>query len=245
MDDLFEREQRILDHANYHLADMEWGTPCDAEEYALLAREYARILKLLRQITKLSDRTTLDLNTRKLDLMDKVHFDMLTGIYNRRFLEEALDRTIKTMSRSGGLLLSVLMMDIDYFKTYNDIYGHSMGDECLRAVAGAMKAGLHRTDDFIARYGGEEFVAVLPNTNESGARVMAGKILESVRACNIPHEGNEVADCVTISIGATTGVVSPAHTGRDFVKWADKALYMSKESGRDRYVFVGFGEEAL
>ena len=242
MEDIFSEEQKIYDDAVGFLANTGDSEVIDKARYEELAKEYNRLLKQLRRATKLADRAAGNLNTSKYDLLDKVNLDALTGIYNRRFMEDSLKRIIKSTSRSGGLL-SVLMMDVDFFKKYNDTYGHSEGDVCLIAVAAAIRDSLDRADDFAARYGGEEFVAVLPNTDEMGARVIAGKILENIRAKNIPHEKNEAASCVTISIGVTTSEVEHSQTGDDYIKQADKALYKSKESGRNRYTFIEFVEE--
>ena len=160
--------------------------------------------------------------------------DALTGIYNRRFLDENLERIIKSLSRSGGKL-SLLIMDIDYFKKYNDTYGHNMGDSCLKTMANTIAQSISRADDFVARYGGEEFVIVLPNIDEQGAETIARRVLDNVRERNIPHEKSDVASVVTVSIGGITGPVFHSHTGVDFIKRADQALYESKQSGRNRY----------
>ena len=239
--DIYEDEQQIFDEASDRVTAMENGEHFDYDEYAKLTKEYGKILKQLRRITRITDRTAKGLHEDNLDLTDKVHFDSLTGIYNRRFMEERLKQIIKTMLRSGGEL-SVLMMDIDYFKKYNDTYGHSEGDICLKAIAEAISASLLRADDFAARYGGEEFAVILPNTDESGARVIAEKIIENIRAKNIPHEKNEAADCVTISIGITTSIVKRGQTGSDYIKRADEALYLSKDNGRNQYSILDFND---
>ena len=168
--------------------------------------------------------------------VDKIYYDALTGIYNRRYFDKQLDHVIKSLSRARGDL-SLLMIDIDYFKKYNDTYGHSQGDTCLKIVAETLKGTITRVDDFVARYGGEEFVVVLPNTNESGARAVAAALLEGVRKHAIVHENSDVADYVTISIGAATGRVEYTQSGDDYIKQADEMLYQSKQNGRDRYSF--------
>ena len=172
------------------------------------------------------------------DLFTKANVDALTGIFNRRYIESNLAQTMEFLSRSKGRL-SVLMVDIDFFKRYNDTYGHDRGDMCLRTVAEALAGGVSRSNDFVARYGGEEFIAVLPNTDESGARSIAEKLLENVRALDIPHSGNDAAPCVTISIGVTTGTVEFTQNQEDYVKRADEALYMSKQNGRNRFTYLG------
>jgi len=163
--------------------------------------------------------------------------DPVTGIYNRRYLDENLKRIINSLSRSNGTL-SLLMIDVDLFKNYNDAYGHSKGDICLRTIAEVLGKSLLRVDDFVARYGGEEFVVVLPNVSENGARMVADRLLENIRDRSIPHEASNVANYITISIGVTTGIVQHTYTGDNYIKRADKALYMSKQNGRDRYTFL-------
>jgi diguanylate cyclase (GGDEF)-like protein len=169
----------------------------------------------------------------------EVDYDALTGIHNRRFFDENMKRIISSLSRSGSLL-SLLMIDIDFFKRYNDIYGHVEGDKCLKIVAQTLSQSITRADDFVIRYGGEEFVLVLPNTDEQGARLIADKLLDNIRNCNIPHEQNDAADCLTISIGVTTGKVLHTHNANDFVKKADELLYKSKQGGRNRCSFERF-----
>jgi diguanylate cyclase (GGDEF)-like protein len=186
----------------------------------------------LRNIKKMED------NIRWLEIeVEKIYFDALTGIYNRRYFDECFNRLTKTLSRSGGIL-SLIMIDIDFFKAYNDIYGHTEGDKCLKIIAEALAGTIERSDDFAARYGGEEFVVVLPNTNESGARMMAEKLLENIRNRRIPHRKSDAASFVTVSIGVTTGAMSHTQSADDYVKRADEMLYVSKHSGRNRYSFA-------
>jgi diguanylate cyclase (GGDEF)-like protein len=166
----------------------------------------------------------------------EVEYDALTGIYNRRYFDETMEHIIRTLSRAEGLL-SMLMIDIDFFKSYNDTYGHIEGDKCLKAVAQTLSQCITRADDFIARYGGEEFIVVLPNTDEQGARLIAEKLLNNIRNLNMPHEQSDVANYVTISIGGTTGKVLHTHNAGDFVKKADELMYKSKQEGRDRFSY--------
>jgi len=178
-----------------------------------------------------------EMNVKELRIeADKIYYDSLTGIHNRRFLDESMKRVISSLSRSNSLL-SLLMIDIDFFKLYNDTYGHLEGDKCLQIVAQTLSNTITRVDDFVVRYGGEEFVVVLPNTDENGARLIAEKLLDNIRNCNVPHEQNDAANCLTISIGATTGKVAHTHSADDFVRKADELLYKSKQNGRNRYSF--------
>ena len=174
-------------------------------------------------------------------ILDKIHYDALTGIYNRRFFDENLKKTIKSLSRSRSAL-SLMMIDVDFFKKYNDTYGHSKGDDCLKTVAKILVKSLSRADDFVVRYGGEEFAVVLPNTEAAGARMIAEKLLENIQKYNIPHKTSDAAGCVTISIGVTTGSVNHTQNWTDYVKRADEALYISKQNGRNQYTYLGFSE---
>jgi len=168
--------------------------------------------------------------------VDKIYIDALTGIHNRRFFDENRKGIISTLSRSKGWL-SVMMIDIDHFKKFNDTYGHSEGDKCLKSVAKTLAKTVARASDSISRYGGEEFIVVLPNTNEIGARTLAEKFICNVLNCKIPHEKNTAADYVTISIGVTSGQASYSQSMSDYVNRADEMLYISKRDGRNRYNF--------
>jgi len=178
-----------------------------------------------------------DLRQMKVIFEQMAKIDPVTGIYNRRYLDENLKRVLCSLSRSRGTL-SLLMIDVDLFKNYNDTYGHNKGDICLKTIAEVLGANLLRADDFVARYGGEEFAVVLPNTGEKGARMVADRLLDSIRNRGIPHETSAVADCVTVSIGVTSGIVLYTYSGDDFIQQADKALYMSKQYGRNLYTFL-------
>jgi diguanylate cyclase (GGDEF)-like protein len=164
---------------------------------------------------------------------EAAYYDALTGIYNRRYLDENLEHLIKNLSRSCGTL-SLLMIDIDWFKKYNDVYGHGEGDKCLKIVSGIISKTLSRESDFVARYGGEEFTVVLPNTDKEGACMIAEKLLENIRKARIAHCKSDVAEYVTISIGVATGVVNHMQTCSDYIKLADEMLYKSKQFGRNR-----------
>ncbi len=168
----------------------------------------------------------------------KIYYDALTGIYNRRYLDENLAHAIKSLSRSGGIL-SFMIIDVDRFKEYNDSYGHTDGDNCLRMVAQTLKGCVTRVDDFVARYGGEEFAVVLPNTDERGACLIAERLIQNVRDMQCNHRGSDVNDYVTISIGVTTGKVTPQRSVQSFIDCADNMLYRAKYEGRNRFCFQG------
>ncbi|MCL2855678.1 MAG: diguanylate cyclase [Defluviitaleaceae bacterium] len=166
--------------------------------------------------------------------LDQLHLDALTGIHNRRYFDEKLVQMIEPLSRSD-VMISLAMIDIDYFKRYNDVYGHGEGDRCLKMVANALTKTVVRNGDFVARYGGEEFVAVFPNTDEAGAHVVAQKLVEGVYNLNIPHRENEASDRVTASVGIVTIHAKHIESIDKLVKHADELLYKSKQNDRNRY----------
>lgn len=161
--------------------------------------------------------------------------DPLTKISNRRDLENNLLKEWKRSKRKATEL-AVIMLDIDFFKPYNDNYGHQQGDECLKAVAKLLKQCLHRSHDLLARYGGEEFVIVLPDTTAEGAAEVAAKIISELQKNHLPHAHSSVAAHVTVSMGISS-TRSDAETPTSLLKQADEALYKAKENGRNRSVF--------
>ncbi len=158
--------------------------------------------------------------------------DGLTGVANRRLLDETLSREWARAVRDGTLL-SVLLIDVDFFKPYNDIYGHLAGDACLKALANAIQVVLRRPPDLLARYGGEEFVVVLPNTPHAGAEAMSERVLRAVEQCCIQHAGSPYGS-VSVSIGCATGFASLESDPYELLKAADVALYRAKAAGRNR-----------
>lgn len=184
-------------------------------------------------IVKARVRTHLQLK-RKSDMMERLtSLDPLTDISNRRRFDEVLKMEWYRERRTESTL-SVLMVDIDHFKKFNDNYGHAAGDECLCRVAQALSAGLRRSGDFLARYGGEEFVVVLPGCDADAAIVMAEKLRMGVESLNIPHAFTEALDHVTISVGAATMVPTADSTPDVLMKSADQMLYEAKKAGRNQ-----------
>ncbi len=159
--------------------------------------------------------------------------DTLTGLANRRRFDEFLLQEWRLMQRESKPL-SLIMIDIDYFKQFNDCYGHPAGDDCLRQVALAMKETISRPIDLLARYGGEEFVCVLPNTDEQGVLYVAENLRNCVEMLAIPHEKSAVNSGVTISLGCATLVPNSEQRIADFIKTADYGLYQAKETGRNK-----------
>ncbi len=170
------------------------------------------------------------------DLLEAIaHTDALTGVYNRRTHDENYIKLWRNCVRNKQSI-SVLMIDIDYFKVYNDTYGHGAGDECLRRVAQALARALNRPLEYLARYGGEEFVAVLPETDKNGAFHVAARFLEAVRGLGMEHSGSSVAPYVTVSVGGAAVADASAGDAAALAAAADAALYRAKQGGRNQVV---------
>jgi diguanylate cyclase (GGDEF)-like protein len=164
--------------------------------------------------------------------------DGLTGIANRRMFDNYIVKEWRRAKREQTPL-SVILLDVDFFKNYNDTYGHQQGDRCLVAVAGALQQHVRRPADLAARYGGEEFVMVLPNTHAEGAMLLAERVREAVQALKIEHSGSKASPFVSVSLGVATTVpaVDQEETSMDlFLEQADQGLYMAKDQGRNRAV---------
>jgi len=166
--------------------------------------------------------------------------DGLTNVANRRYFDQQLTRQWQLALREKKPL-SLVLMDIDCFKQYNDCYGHQQGDDCLQQIAKACGRALRRPTDFLARYGGEEFVVLLPNTDRGGAVQVAIHIQQQVAQCAIPHCASIVGPMVTLSLGIASAMptMAPAATSATLLRQADQALYGAKRRGRDRYVVYG------
>jgi len=162
--------------------------------------------------------------------------DGLTGIHNRRYFDEFLNREWKRAQRIKDEPLALILMDVDHFKAYNDNYGHSEGDHCLKAVAAALNGRTLRAADLLARYGGEEFVCVLPNTSLECAVSIGEDLAERVRELALPHAYSSAADFVTLSMGAFAAVPSRESNPDALIVAADRNLYRAKETGRNRLV---------
>lgn len=162
--------------------------------------------------------------------------DSLTQVANRGYFNERLTLEWQHQQR---LPLSLLLLDVDFFKPYNDVYGHPQGDECLVRITQAVASVLHRPGDLLARYGGEEFVVILPGTDLAGARWMAETLLQTVRELQIPHRGSRVAPWVSISIGVASQVPTVDASPEALIHAADRALYAAKQGGRNTYRVAG------
>ncbi len=169
---------------------------------------------------------------RRLSLERMAWEDKLTGLANRRRFDQVLEEEWRRSSRNGAPM-SLLLMDVDHFKLYNDHYGHTAGDECLRRVGQALGATVHRAGDLVARYGGEEFVMLLPNSNLAEAKSVAQRALSTIRGAAMKHDRSSHG-VVTVSIGGVTISPSADVLVAGMIERADEALYKAKGSGRDR-----------
>ena len=159
--------------------------------------------------------------------------DGLLGIANRKYFDSRLQDEWNRAIRDQ-VPIGLLMIDVDFFKNFNDHYGHLAGDACLQAVARAAAARVVRAGDLLARYGGEEFVVILPHADAKGAYKFALGLCQAVVSLNIPHAASAVADCVTVSIGVAAIVPDRQSTGSQALALADQALYTAKQQGRNR-----------
>jgi len=161
-------------------------------------------------------------------------YDQLTGLANRRHFDETLSREFN-LARRDKKPLSLIICDIDFFKLYNDNYGHQGGDSCLSSVAQLLADVLKRPTDLACRYGGEEFTSILPGTDLAGVKVIAEKLRDAIWQGNIPHEASTIADRVTLSFGTAT-YTGQYQSADELIKAADDALYRAKDQGRNSVV---------
>lgn len=189
-----------------------------------------------------ADHTKLELVTRKLKKVNKKlenvsYTDALTSMHNRRYFNLVYDRELKRAKRTHSYV-TFMMLDIDYFKQYNDTYGHIEGDYALKSVANVLKKTLQRPSDFVFRLGGEEFGVLLTQTDESDSAQLARHICDAVRAQEIEHTGSETNKFLTISIGVVCCTADDALNDEILISRADEMLYEAKETGRDRYIIT-------
>lgn len=161
--------------------------------------------------------------------------DGLTGIGNRRALDERLLHEIQLSMRQKWSV-SILLLDVDFFKPYNDTHGHVAGDKCLQVVAKTISQSMLRNSDFVARYGGEEFICVLPDTDEGGAREIAERVMVKIAEMKIPHGHSKTSPYITFSVGIATSSSERILSPDELIKNADKALYAAKNNGRNRII---------
>lgn len=218
--------------------DIEKGIAAGGDDYLLKPISEIVLASKIRAMQRIIQmRQSLLVLARKLDAANQelkrlTSLDGLTGIANRRHFDEVLAREWRRAMRQGNEL-SIIMCDIDFFKLYNDTYGHQNGDDCLRRIAQTLAQSMDRGGDLLARYGGEEFVAVLPGTSLSGAAFVAGQMRQAVSKLGLEHNGSPYG-IVTTSFGVASATAMQETDPLDIVGAADRALYEAKRAGRNR-----------
>ncbi|NJN49745.1 MAG: diguanylate cyclase, partial [Alkalinema sp. RL_2_19] len=190
---------------------------------------YQRVRRLIQQV-----RLYAELEHANQELKRLATSDGLTQVANRRHFDEYLDQEWQRSQREQAPL-SLILCDIDFFKPFNDTYGHQRGDECLQKIAYQLQEAAKRSFDLAARYGGEEFAIVLPNTDLAGAEQVAQEIQESLQNLAIPHRKSQVGEIVTVSMGVATTIPVPFIAPKMLIEAADRALYQAKDNGRNCY----------
>jgi diguanylate cyclase (GGDEF)-like protein len=167
--------------------------------------------------------------------------DGLTGLFNRRHFDESYAKELK-LAQSSKAEISIALIDIDYFKQFNDTYGHQAGDDCLCKVSEVIKHSVNRPNDIVARYGGEEFVVLMPNTSNEQAIYLAECMRNAVEKLEIAHKNSKVANTATVSVSIGTATLEPnvSCDNIELLNFADKALYQAKDQGRNQTVFFDF-----
>jgi diguanylate cyclase (GGDEF)-like protein len=196
---------------------------------------HKNIILSMQEQLKLLELRTRQLEQANHDLRRLSYLDGLTGVANRRRFEEAVDLEWRRACRAGTSL-SLIMIDTDFFKPFNDAYGHQRGDDCLVLIANALRYALNRPGDMVARYGGDEFMILIPGTDVEGAAEMAEAMRVRVEAMEITHESSPDGKIVTISLGVATSYPTLGFSSGELVAAADAALYRAKDEGRNRFV---------
>jgi diguanylate cyclase (GGDEF)-like protein len=191
-------------------------------------------LQVIERTTELQRSENL-LKQANLELEKLVNIDGLTQVGNRRCFDDRLKMEWERLSRDLQPI-SLILFDIDYFKLYNDLYGHQMGDDCLTAIAQTVKQVLSRPADLVTRYGGEEFAVILPNTDIQGAFTVSEQIRTAVTTLGFAHQNSDIAEIVTVSLGVASLLPSLNQELSILIKQADIALYRAKEQGRNQSV---------
>jgi diguanylate cyclase (GGDEF)-like protein len=237
---IFSKETRVIEESESIAASGEFSEDPLLKPYLNLLKEYKKLFRQTQRVVKMSDRMQQSLNELNADLqahkeiLSRMSYvDGLTSIANRRHLNECLESEWNRAKRTGRQL-ALMLLDLDYFKQFNDHYGHGAGDDCLIKVAQAMAQSVKRPADLVARYGGEEFAVLLPETELSGAMEVAFTVQAGIADLAIKHEYSEVASIVTVSIGIAAMVPVSCSTYQDLIEAADNRLYAAKNAGRNQ-----------
>ncbi|AUI68747.2 diguanylate cyclase [Beggiatoa leptomitoformis] len=234
---IFNEKQEVL-YAIAVFQDISQRKQAEAERIRLAQEREAkdaalRMNALLAQEIQERRRAEAELAKANQELQRLASLDGLTQLANRRRFDEYLDQEWRRAVRED-VPLSLILCDVDFFKRYNDTYGHQAGDDCLRQVAMAMSQAVKRPADLVARYGGEEFAVILPNTHTDGAKTVAQNIADAVKALCLEHRASTVQPIVTLSVGVAGIYPSRGQSSIFLIKTADEALYLAKNAGRNQ-----------
>jgi len=232
MENLFLREEQVVADAEKLLKGNRIETENDRLFYSSLVEEYRKLLKQTTMLVKISDLNQSEMNevSKRFELTSNI--DELTGLYNRRYFNAVYRKEWASAVRTGSSL-AIVIIDIDYFKKYNDIYGHLQGDKCLKLVSEAIKESVMRPRDVATRFGGDEFVVLLPNTDVDGAIHVTQKIMREIEKLEIRREGVPEYEKVTVSIGIAVVIPKEQDRINELIDASDKALYQAKSEGRN------------
>jgi len=197
-----------------------------------------KLLQVQTELLQTQINELVELRKINIHLENLSSLDGLTGIPNRRSFDQFIEMSWKNAIREQQPL-SLIMIDVDHFKVYNDNYGHLPGDDCLILIAKTLASNIKRSIDLVARYGGEEFIAVLPNTDKEGALFVGERMRKSIEKLAMKHDQSQVADHVTISLGVTDIIPQPSDSMADFINSVDNALYIAKQTGRNKVYYEG------
>lgn len=193
-------------------------------------------------VVKVRVNTHVNLAEYSRKIEKQLNIDTLTDVYNRRGLEKYINEVI-ARSLEEQTVFNCIMFDVDYFKMFNDTYGHLQGDRALQQVAGILKDCVPGNKGYVARYGGEEFTVILPDMDGEEVMRIIQRIYEQIKKAHIPNENSNISDYLTISAGGTGGLLQSADQGLELVRTADEMLYRSKQEGRNRFTWCDNREE--
>lgn len=232
MYDVFKREIEVLENAEELLISGKLESVKDIEHYQCLVQEYKGLLNQARRLVKIADLMELKLKHIYQGLEEISNTDFLTNLFNRRYFEENLKKEWLRSLRLD-LPLSIIMIDIDHFKEYNDTYGHAEGDKCLQNIAGIIQKSIKKQNGLAARFGGEEFIILLPETDLAEVRYLAELIADNIARLDLPHRGSPIYHKVSVSMGIASLRAKEDITHDILVKMADDALYLAKAEGKN------------
>lgn len=236
---LLEADSELDFAAFSHRVKKKDGSYIWIETNARTIRKHSRKLEGIVAVSRdITERLEKEKRLHEANVMLRYisNMDGLTGIANRRYFDEKLQEEWNRLKRKSNPF-SAIMIDIDFFKKFNDFNGHQAGDECLRQIASVLKNTVKRPGDFAARYGGEEFVILLPETDKEGAAHVAQLLQANVKNLNIPYISTEKEPIVSISVGSATLIPNEKTKPEDLIKLADTELYIAKESRQNQFNF--------